>query len=139
MSPTNPTSEFLLLFRGSDWDRSLSPAELQNTLAGFMAWFDRLSAEGTLKAGQPLMDDARIVSGRNGRNVADGPFAESKEAVGGYFLIRAESLDAAVTVAQQCPILEHGAAVEVRPIAASCPTQQRTQKLTEAELAPIGA
>lgn len=138
MSTTNTTSEFLFLFRGGDWDRSLSPGELQNTLGGFMAWFDRLSAEGTLKGGQPLMDDARIVSGRNGRNIADGPYAESKEAVGGYFLIRAESLDAAVAVAQQCPILEHGAVVEVRPIAASCPTQQRAQKLAEAGLVPTG-
>jgi hypothetical protein len=139
MSTLNSTSEYLLLFRGSDWDRSLSPAELQTTMASFLAWFERLNANGTLKVGQPLMDEARIVSGKNGRTVADGPFAESKEAVGGYFLIQAGSLDDAVAIAQQCPMLEHGTVVEVRPIAADCPTLQRARKLIAEELAPVGA
>lgn len=129
------TSDYLLLFRGSDWDRSLSPAELQKTMAAFLAWFERLNAEGTLKAGQPLLDDARIVSGKNGRIVADGPFAESKEAIGGYFLIKADDLDHAVAIAQQCPILEHGTVVEVRPIAADCPTLQRARQTLATELA----
>lgn len=136
MSTTNTSAEYLLLFRGSDWDRSLSPAELQKTMASFLAWFERLTADGTLKAGQPLMDDARIVSGRNGRAVADGPFAESKEAVGGYFLIRAGNLDEAVAIARQCPMLEHGTAVEVRPIAADCPTLQRARQVVSEELEP---
>jgi hypothetical protein len=139
MDTTNSSSEYLLLFRGSDWDRSLSPAELQRTMASFLAWFERLSADGILKAGQPLLDDARIVSGKNGRSVADGPFAESKEAVGGYFLIKAASLDDAVSIAQQCPMLEHGTVVEVRPIAADCPTLQRARKLIGEELVTVGA
>src|SRR6187399_2721421 len=70
-STTTSTSEYLLIFRGTDWDRSLSPAELQKTMASFLSWFERLNAQGTLKAGQPLMDEARIVSGKNGRSVAD--------------------------------------------------------------------
>jgi hypothetical protein len=53
--------------------------------------------------------------------VADGPFAESKEAVGGYFLLKVDSLDEAVAIAQQCPGLPHGAKVEVRPVLAECP------------------
>ena len=138
MDTTNSTSEYLLLFRGNDWDRSLSPAELQKTMAGFVAWFERLSANGTVKAGQPLMADARIVSGRNGRIVADGPFAESKEAIGGYFLVNADSFDEAVAIAQGCPMLEHGTVVEVRPIAAICPTLQRVERALAAELEPAG-
>ena len=136
MNTPNSTSEYLLLFRGSGWDRSLSPAELQKTMSNFLAWFERLSADGTLKAGQPLMDDTRIVSGKNGRTVADGPFAESKEAIGGYFLIKAGSLDEAVAIAKQCPMLEHGTSVEVRPIAADCPTLQRVQQRIAEELVP---
>jgi hypothetical protein len=139
MDTTNSTSEYLLLFRGSKWDRSLSPAELQKTMAAFVGWFERLSAEGTVKAGQPLMDDSRIVSGKNGRIVADGPFAESKEAIGGYFIVNADSFDEAVTIAQGCPILEHGTVVEVRPIAASCPTFQRVQRTIDESLQPVGA
>lgn len=130
------TSEYLFLFRGAHWDRGLSPAELQTSMSDFLGWFERLTAEGILKAGQPLMDDARIVSGKNGQVVADGPFAESKESVGGYFLIRAPSFDEAVALAQECPILEQGGAVEVRPIAAVCPTLQRVHQAVDAELEP---
>jgi hypothetical protein len=67
------------------------PADLQKAMSSFVNWFEQLSATGVLKGGQPLLDDARLVSGRNGRTVADGPFAESKEAVGGYFLVKAGS------------------------------------------------
>ncbi|MEA3208699.1 MAG: hypothetical protein QOE70_1756 [Chthoniobacter sp.] len=134
MSATN--TEYLLLFRGNGWDRSLSPAELQKTMSSFLAWFERLSANGILKAGQPLLDEARIVSGKGGRLVADGPFAESKEAIGGYFVIKGASLDEAVKIAQQCPTLAHGAVVEVRPIASECPTFQRVRQLATEELVP---
>jgi hypothetical protein len=107
-------------------------------MAAFVGWFERLSADGTAKAGQPLMDDSRIVSGKNGRVVADGPFAESKEAIGGYFIVNADNFDEAVAIAQGCPILEHGTMVEVRPIAASCPTFQRVQRTIDAALQPAG-
>jgi hypothetical protein len=137
MNTTNTTSEYLLLFRGNCWDRSLSPEELQKSLTAFFGWFERLSSTGVLKAGQPLTDDARIVSGKNGSKVADGPFAESKEAVAGYFLIRAESLDAAVAIARQCPTLEHGSVVEVRPIAAECQKLSRAQEAVATE--PVAA
>jgi len=53
--------------------------------------------------------------------VADGPFAESKEAIGGYFLLKVESLDEAVAIARECPGLAFGAKVEVRPLLAQCP------------------
>nr|MDQ3623431.1 YciI family protein [Verrucomicrobiota bacterium] len=53
--------------------------------------------------------------------VVDGPFAESKEAIGGYFLLTVADEDEAVAVARQCPLLEHGGVVEVRPVAPECP------------------
>ena len=65
--------------------------------------------------------------------MADGPFAESKEAVGGYFLLQVEDLDEAVEIAKGCPLLEYGTTVEVRPVAAECPTFRRiNQRLAEA-------
>ena len=123
-TPSNP-SEYLLLFRGTQWDKSLSPEEVQKVMGQFMAWFDRLSQEGKLKAGQPLAREGKLVSGKRGRTIADGPFAESKEAIGGYFLLQVESVEEAVEIAQECPILEYGATIEVRPVAAECPTMQR--------------
>ena len=75
----------------------------------------------------------KIVSGKNGRIVADGPFAESKEAIGGYFLLQVDDLDEAVEIAKDCPVLEYGSTVEVRPIAEECPTFQRVkEQLAEA-------
>jgi hypothetical protein len=132
MSAPNSTSEYLILFRGNEWNSSMSPAEMQQIMARFGAWFERLSAEGALKGGQPLMEDARIISGKGGHTVTDGPFAESKEAVGGYALITVASFDDAVAIAQQCPMLELGVEVEVRPIAAECPIHRRVcQRIAE--------
>ena len=138
MTTPNPTSEYLLLFRGSDWARGMAPAELQKAMANFLAWSERLDADGTLKAGQPLMSDARTVSGKGGRTVADGPFAESKEAVGGYLLIRAGDFDEAVVIARGCPILEHGTVVEVRPVAPECPILERARQRAQQEPALAG-
>ena len=49
--------------------------------------------------------------------VADGPFAESKEAIGGYFLLAVDTMEEAVEIAKTFPTLDYGASVEVRPIA----------------------
>ena len=119
---TETKNEFIIFFRGSQWDKGLSPEQIQNVMNRFMGWFERLKEEGKVRAGQPLERTGKIVSGKGGRTVADGPFAESKEAIGGYFLLQVADLDEAVQIAQQCPILEYGSAVEVRPVAESCPT-----------------
>jgi hypothetical protein len=128
MSEEKGTSEYLLLFRGSQWDKGLSPEQLQKAVDQFMAWFERLKEQGKVKTGQPLECAGKIVSGKNGRTVADGPFAESKEAIGGYFLLQVDSLDEAVAIAKQCPTLEYGSTVEVRPVADECPTFQRVKE-----------
>ena len=112
---------YLLIFRGTDWHKGLSPEQIQQVADQWMAWFKRLNEEGTAIAGNPLESRGRMVSGKNGRVVADGPFAESKEAIGGYFLLNVKTMDEAVAIAQQCPGLPHGAVVEVRPIAGECP------------------
>src|SRR5580765_1251736 len=126
---TQKQNEYLLLFRGSNWDKGLSPEQLQKSVDQFMGWFERLKQEGKVKGGQPLEREGKIVSGKNGRVVADGPFAESKEAIGGYFLLQVDDLDEAVEIAKQCPILEYGSTVEVRPVAEECPTFQRVREL----------
>jgi hypothetical protein len=127
----------MLLFRGNDWQKGLSPEEMQKIAGQWMAWFERLNAQGKVTAGSPLEHEGKVVSGKNGRVVSDGPFAESKETVGGYFLLQVSSLDEAVEIAQQCPGLAFGAKVEVRPVAEICPLLSETT--TESQLAQASA
>ena len=117
---TNNT-DYLLLFRGNEWQKRLSPEELEKTLGRFVGWFEELKEEGKLKGANPLYGEGKLVSGSNGRIVVDGPFAESKEAIGGYFLLSVADEAEAVAIAQRCPTLEHGCVVEVRPVAPECP------------------
>jgi hypothetical protein len=129
-------NEYLLLFRGTDWHRGLSPQEIQEVMARFKGWFDELTTQGKVKGGHPLVSEGKVVSGKNGRLVADGPFAESKEAIGGYFLVEVENEEQAVMIARKCPALDYGARVEVRQIAPECPVMQEfKQTLAEAQLA----
>src|SRR5712692_913643 len=130
---TPKQNEYLLLFRGNAWYNSLSPEELQKAMGDFKAWFDRLTEQGILKAAQPLVREGKIVSGKQGRVVADGPFAESKEAIGGYFLLAVNSLDEAVVVAKGCPSLDYGAQIEVRPVAEECPMAARARQIMPEE------
>jgi hypothetical protein len=116
MSAEAATYQYMLLFRGTHWDKGLSPEDIQNVLSRWTAWFDGLTQQGKAKLGQPLMNDARIVSGRKGQNVVDGPFKESKEAVAGYILLRVADIEEATEIAKQCPGLDTDMSVEIRPI-----------------------
>ena len=120
MNPQTPTNEHLLLIRGTHWNHGMSPAELQRVMTDFYAWVDGLSQSGILRGAQPLMEEGRLVTGAKGASVTDGAFAESKEAIAGYFLLAVASTEEAVRLAQACPILAHGAQIEVRPVADVC-------------------
>jgi len=97
---------------------AMSSDERRRCLDRWNDWVDGMVARGQVQHGQPLEDGGRMV-GRGGRAL-DGPFAEAKELVGGYFLVTAASLDQATAIAQTCPSLEYGMTIEVRPIADAC-------------------
>jgi hypothetical protein len=120
-------NEYMLIFRNTDWHKGLSPEEMQQVAGQWMAWFKGLMEQGKAVAGNPLQPEGKIVSGKNGRVVADGPFAESKEAIGGYFLLQVNTLDEAVAIAKDCPGLPYGAKVEVRPVREQCPLSAELQ------------
>lgn len=120
MNPQQPTNEHLLLVRGTHWNHGMSPSELQRVMTDFYAWVEDLNTRGLLRGAQPLMEEGKLVSGTRGAPVTDGVFAESKEAIAGYFLLGVDTMDAALEIAQACPILAHGAQIEVRPIADLC-------------------
>ncbi|MGH7976869.1 MAG: YciI family protein, partial [Limisphaerales bacterium] len=100
-SNQNPNG-FMLLFVGMDWHKGLSPEQTQKVSEDWMAWFKRLCEEGKAVAGHPLGFEGKSVSGKN-RAVTDGPFAEAKEAIGGYFMLDVATMDEAVEIARQCP------------------------------------
>ena len=132
MTTDNGGNAYMLIFRGNDWHKGLSAEEMQQVSDKWMAWFKGLTEQGKAVAGNPLEPRGKIVSGANG-HVVDGPFAESKEAVGGYFLLHVNDLDEAVAIAQECPGLAHGAKVEVRPVMRQCPMSAEGQaQLAEA-------
>ena len=131
MKTETTTGEYMLLFRGPHWDRGLTPDQLQQAMDKVMAWFEGLNERGKIKSAQPLGAQGRIISGTNGRFVVDGPFAESKEAVGGYLVLHAANLNEAVEIARSMPTLSYGVSVEVRPILAECPIFQRHPDLVQ--------
>src|SRR5436190_14967560 len=136
MSTQKTKSEYMLLFRGNDWHKDLSTEEVQKVSKAWMGWFERLTAQGRVIAGSPLEPEGKIVRGK-GPVIADGPFAESKEAIGGYFLLRVNTLDEAVAIAKECPGLSYGVKVEVRPVAAECPLAEEAR--AEGQLAEATA
>jgi hypothetical protein len=107
-------SEFLYLYRGGERDRS--PEVMQQLMQKWMAWLKGLGEAGHLKdQGQPLERAGKLVKGKQ-KTVTDGPFAESKDVVGGYTLVEARDLEQAVELAKGCPIFEVEGGVEVRPV-----------------------
>ncbi len=118
-NPQQTTGEHLLLIRGTHWNSGFSPAELQRVMTEFYGWVEGLQNAGLLRGAQPLMEEGKLVTGAQSL-VTDGVFAESKEATAGYFLLAVASTDEAVKLARACPILAHGAQIEVRPIADLC-------------------
>src|SRR5438552_485480 len=102
-------AKFMLFLHGNPaMSRQPSPAELLQVTNEYMAWGQKLGAEGKLDSGEKLtFDPGKVLRpNANGATVTDGPFAESKELIGGYFCIVAPSYDAAVTLARTCPHLK---------------------------------
>jgi hypothetical protein len=114
MSTEAASSEYLLIFRNTGWHKELSAEEIQHHMARFTAWFGKLSKEGKFKGGGPLAHQGKRLDTKT--EVIDGPFAESKEAIAGFFIILAGSLAEAAETAKGCPGLDFGQTVEVRAI-----------------------
>ena len=107
-------SEFVFLYRGGAQGRS--PEQMQQMMQKWMAWMTELGGKGHIKdRGQPLEPAGKLVQGKQ-KTVTDGPFAETKDVVGGYTLIEAADLSQAVDLSKGCPIFEVDGAVEVRPV-----------------------
>ncbi len=108
--------EFLYIIRGGQevYEKN-SPEEMQKHMQHWEQWMGGLAQNGQLIGGQPLMTEGKTLID-NGSKVIDRPLAEGKELIGGYLLIKADSLDNAADIAKGCPSFEYGCSVEVREI-----------------------
>jgi hypothetical protein len=113
---------YLLLSHTDAWYQQLSHAELQKIIAANKAWVHQLMAEGKARPGVALAREGATVSG-NKPVVSDGPFAESKEAIGGTLLLEVATLEEAIAIAQACPSLRYNSTIEIRPISNECPLE----------------
>jgi len=111
--------QYLLLIYGEEsrW-ASLSPEQIAEEMGAYFAYTEELAKSGKLVLGQELQPvaTAKTVSAMDGKHsVVDGPFADTRETLGGFYLIEAETHDDAVAWAAKCPGARHGR-IEVRPV-----------------------
>lgn len=128
-SPSAASTPFLLLFRntGPDVHQHLTAEQRLELTKQWNDWYDGLAARGQAIQGSPLGFEGRVLSGPQGRKVIDGPYAEAKEVVGGFVMVRAADLDEATELAKGCPGLPLGLTVEVRPLVPVSPVLEGVQ------------
>jgi len=109
----------LLIYGDESRGGAMGEGDAATTMQAWFDYTDWLVAQGWMTAGDALHPSTeattvRIADGE--RVVTDGPFAETKEQLGGYFLIDVDDLDAAIDIAARIPSV-HSGSIEVRPIA----------------------
>lgn len=109
--------EFMLIFRHEDGKKVASPEQIQIWMKQTMDWIGGIAAQNKFSGSNGLpFEDSRVVRPNN--VVTNGPFGEIKETIGGYIIVKADSVDEAVEFAKGCPVLQgEGNSVEVRKIA----------------------
>jgi len=109
--------EFLLIMRHEDGKKLASPEQMQIWMKQTIDWIGSIAAKNKFSGGTGLpFEDAKVVRPHN--IVTNGPFGEIKETIGGYIIVKADSIDEAVEFAKGCPVLQgEGNSVEVRKVA----------------------
>lgn len=110
-------NEFILVFRHEDGQAVASPEQLQSWMKQTMDWIGGIAAQNKFVSGTGLpFADSKVVWHNN--LVTNGPFGDIKETIGGFIIVKAETVEEAVEFAKGCPVLMgDGNSVEVRKIA----------------------
>ncbi|TRX32994.1 transcription initiation protein [Flavobacterium sp. ZT3R18] len=108
-------TEFMMIFR-NDYNPSFkpSPEQMQASIKQWQDWIGSIAAQGKFLSTNRLGFEGKTLKPNS--VIADGPYAEVKEIVGGYILVKATNIDEAVKLAEGCPILNIGGHVEVRNV-----------------------
>ncbi|MEO5807347.1 YciI family protein [Devosia sp.] len=110
--------KYMLLIHGNESVMNTVPVDSTGMSPAYAAYNEALIKAGVMRGGERLRPttDAATIRVTNGTTeVLDGPYAETKEQFGGYYMIEVDDMDAAVAWAVRCPAAQHGA-IEVRPI-----------------------
>ncbi len=110
-------NEFMLIFRHQDGGKIASPEQMQIWMKQTMEWIEGIAGQNKFVGGNGLQfDDSKVV--RHNGVVTNGPFGEIKETLGGYVIVKADSVEEAVEFAKGSPVLQgDGNTVEVRKLA----------------------
>jgi hypothetical protein len=112
--------EYALIMRHEDGGKVASPEQIQQWMKQTMDWIGGIAAQNKFVSGTGLpFESARVVKNTNGKTVVtNGPFGDIKETIGGFIVVKAESVEEAIEFANGCPVLQgDGNSVEVRKIA----------------------
>ncbi len=110
-------NQFLLVFHNTPQTPATppSPEQMQGIMKKWMDWIGGIGAQNKLVSpGNALRGTGAVV--RSNNVVTNGPYVEVKEVISGFTIVKAESLEEAIALAEGCPIFDDGGAVEVRPI-----------------------
>ncbi|AUP80780.1 YciI family protein [Flavivirga eckloniae] len=91
-----------------------TPEQQQESLKEYMAWIEDYAKTGNYIGSDPIEPNGKYITTHGIKS--DGPFIESKEAISGYVLIQAKTIEDAVSFGGKCPVIKSGGAIEVRPI-----------------------
>lgn len=94
---------------------ALSSKEMEELGKAHMDWANKLAELGHLISGDGLHDKGVLICGKDSI-IKDGPYIESKEIIGGYYLLQANDLQSIVEIAKECPTHLYGGTTEIRPI-----------------------
>jgi len=112
----NKMKEFMLLFRQPSYDMaSISANEMEMLAKKWKDWVGGITSQNKLvEHGPRLAIEGKVL--KAGGVITDGPFVEIRERLGGYMIVKANSLDEATTLAHGCPALDYDGSVEIRPL-----------------------
>ena len=111
-------AKYLIIARGTGIPSTLSPQEVQKVIQKYMSWNANLRKDGRMLHSEKLRaGEGRVLRGQSGKMVVtDGPYAESKEVVGGFWLVEAKSYDEVLEMLSNHPHLDGPGILEVREI-----------------------
>ncbi len=107
--------KFMFIFHGAQMD-GMSPEQAKAHTGKWYAWVEKLNKTQQYVAGEPLLPGGKLISGKGGKSVTDGPYTEGKEVVGGFFVINAKDINEAVEISKDCPDFEYNGSVQVRQV-----------------------